>query len=74
MPLAQCTSPCLAENSLSSAGFALDLRCAPRSPGFAPDAKISAYAKLLPMLAGIGSPGTLQEVLSSPIAIVMRCR
>jgi hypothetical protein len=33
------------------------------SPGFAPDVKISAYAKLLPMLAGIGSPGTIQEVL-----------
>ncbi|KAL4433831.1 hypothetical protein ABPG75_000272 [Micractinium tetrahymenae] len=33
------------------------------SPGFAPDASISAYAKLLPMLAGIGSPGTIQEVL-----------
>jgi hypothetical protein len=33
------------------------------SPGFAPDANISAYAKLLPMLAGIGSPGTIQEVL-----------
>ncbi len=30
------------------------------SPGFAPDAGISAYAKLLPMLAGIGSPGTVQ--------------
>ena len=32
------------------------------SPGFAPDAKVSTYLKLLPMLAGIGSPGTLQEV------------
>lgn len=32
------------------------------SPGFAPDAPVSAYAKLLPMLAGIGSPGTIQEV------------
>ena len=32
------------------------------SPGFAPDANVSAYLKLLPMLAGIGSPGTLQEV------------
>lgn len=31
------------------------------SPGFAPDVQISAYAKLLPMLAGIGSPGTIQE-------------
>ncbi|PSC69127.1 hypothetical protein C2E20_7298 [Micractinium conductrix] len=33
------------------------------SPGFLPEANVSAYAKLLPMLAGIGSPGTLQEVL-----------
>lgn len=33
------------------------------SPGFAPDLDISPYAKLLPMLAGIGSPGTIQEVL-----------
>ncbi len=33
------------------------------SPGFAPETKISAYAKLLVMLAGIGSPGTIQEVL-----------
>ena len=32
------------------------------SRGFAPDARISPYLKLLPMLAGIGSPGTLQEV------------
>ena len=31
------------------------------SPGFAPDVDISPYAKLLPMLAGIGSPGTMQE-------------
>lgn len=30
------------------------------SPGFLPDTNISAYAKLLPMLAGIGSPGTIQ--------------
>ena len=30
------------------------------SPGFLPEANVSAYAKLLPMLAGIGSPGTLQ--------------
>ena len=35
---------------------ALDL-----SPGFAPDLPVSPYLKLLPMLAGIGSPGTLQE-------------
>lgn len=33
------------------------------SPGFAADAPVSAYLKLLPMLAGIGSPGTIQEVL-----------
>ncbi|KAG1676150.1 hypothetical protein FOA52_004990 [Chlamydomonas sp. UWO 241] len=33
------------------------------SPGFAPDLQISPYAKLVPMLAGIGSPGTLQEVI-----------
>ena len=32
------------------------------SPGFAADAPVSAYLKLLPMLAGIGSPGTIQEV------------
>lgn len=32
------------------------------SRGFAPDARVSPYLKLLPMLAGIGSPGTLQEV------------
>ena len=38
-------------------------RCA--SPGFAPDTKVSPYLKLLPMLAGIGSPGTLQEVRRS---------
>eukprot|EP00882_Tetradesmus_deserticola_P017039 GHRQ01018226.1.p1 GENE.GHRQ01018226.1~~GHRQ01018226.1.p1 ORF type:complete len:297 (+),score=106.89 GHRQ01018226.1:869-1759(+) len=33
------------------------------SPGFAPGADINPYLKLLPMLAGIGSPGTLQEVI-----------
>ncbi|KAJ8901130.1 hypothetical protein NDN08_004990 [Rhodosorus marinus] len=33
------------------------------SKGFAPDADVNAYVKLLPMLAGIGSPGTIQEVL-----------
>ncbi|EIE18540.1 hypothetical protein COCSUDRAFT_60209 [Coccomyxa subellipsoidea C-169] len=33
------------------------------SPGFAPDADVSPYLKLLPMLMGIGSPGTIQEVL-----------
>ena len=32
------------------------------SPGFAPDAGVSPYLKLLPMLAGVGSPGTIQEV------------
>jgi len=34
------------------------------SPGFAPDAQVSPYLKLLPMLMGIGSPGTIQEVES----------
>ncbi len=33
------------------------------SPGFAPSLEISPYAKLMPMLMGIGSPGTVQEVL-----------
>mmetsp|Transcript_163 Transcript_163/g.366 ORF Transcript_163/g.366 Transcript_163/m.366 type:complete len:287 (-) Transcript_163:100-960(-) len=33
------------------------------SKGLAPDADVNAYLKLLPMLAGIGSPGTIQEVL-----------
>ncbi|GAX81819.1 hypothetical protein CEUSTIGMA_g9247.t1 [Chlamydomonas eustigma] len=32
------------------------------SPGFAPGLEISPYAKLITMCAGIGSPGTLQEV------------
>ncbi|GAQ86414.1 hypothetical protein KFL_002870180 [Klebsormidium nitens] len=32
------------------------------SPGFAPEAGVSPYLKLLPMLMGIGSPGTIQEV------------
>lgn len=32
------------------------------SPGFGPGLQISPYAKLLPMLMGIGSPGTIQEV------------
>lgn len=32
------------------------------SQGFAPDANVSPYLKLLPMLMGIGSPGTIQEV------------
>jgi hypothetical protein len=39
------------------------------NPGFAPDMNISPYAKLLPMLAGIGSPGTVQEVRS----LIRRC-
>ncbi|KAK9821991.1 hypothetical protein WJX81_004152 [Elliptochloris bilobata] len=33
------------------------------SRGFAPEARVSPYLKLLPMLAGIGSPGTLLEVI-----------
>ncbi|KAJ1398058.1 hypothetical protein B484DRAFT_458591 [Ochromonadaceae sp. CCMP2298] len=33
------------------------------SKGFLPGAPVSPYLKLLPMLAGIGSPGTIQEVL-----------
>ncbi|GFR53261.1 hypothetical protein Agub_g16043, partial [Astrephomene gubernaculifera] len=33
------------------------------SPGLAPDLPLSPALKLLPMLAGLGSPGTLQEVL-----------
>ncbi|CAD7696283.1 unnamed protein product [Ostreobium quekettii] len=33
------------------------------NPGFARDADISPYIKLLTMLAGVGSPGTIQEVL-----------
>lgn len=33
------------------------------SRGFLPNANISPYLKLLPMLAGIGSPGTIPEVL-----------
>lgn len=32
------------------------------SPGFAPESNINPYVKLLTMLAGIGSPGTVQEV------------
>lgn len=39
------------------------------SRGFAPDAQVSAYLKLLPMLAGIGSPGTIQEVLMLSAAL-----
>ena len=31
--------------------------------GFLPDSSISAYAKLVAMLAGVGSSGTIQEVL-----------
>ena len=37
------------------------------SPGFAPAAGVSPYLKLLPMLAGIGSPGTIQEVSQLPL-------
>jgi len=33
------------------------------SRGFAADLPVNPYLKLLPMLAGIGSPGTLQAVL-----------
>ncbi|GIL61004.1 hypothetical protein Vafri_15429 [Volvox africanus] len=33
------------------------------SAGFAPELDVSPYLKLLPMLAGVGSPGTLQEVI-----------
>lgn len=32
------------------------------SPGLAPELDVNPYLKLLPMLAGIGSPGTVQEV------------
>lgn len=32
------------------------------SPGFAPEFPVNPYLKLFPMLAGIGSPGTIQEV------------
>lgn len=54
-------------------GFPLDkLYCDPEaaaykaygfSRGFLPDVPINPYLKLLPMLAGIGSPGTIQAVL-----------
>ncbi len=33
------------------------------SRGFLPDVPLNPYLKLLPMLAGIGSPGTIQAVL-----------
>ncbi|KAG5189392.1 AhpC/TSA antioxidant enzyme-domain-containing protein [Tribonema minus] len=33
------------------------------SKGFQPPVKVNPYLKLLPMLAGIGSPGTIQAVL-----------
>lgn len=33
------------------------------SRGFLPDVPVNPYLKLLPMLAGIGSPGTIQAVL-----------
>lgn len=32
------------------------------SPGFAPGSQLNPYVKLLTMLAGVGSPGTVQEV------------
>jgi hypothetical protein len=32
------------------------------SPGFLPETDVNPYLKLLPMLMGIGSPGTVQEV------------
>ena len=45
------------------------------SPGFAPDVQISPYAKLLPMLAGIGSPGTIQEASRAlPVSAPLRAR
>jgi hypothetical protein len=34
------------------------------SPGFAPESGTSPYVKLLAMLTGVGSPGTVQEVCS----------
>lgn len=34
------------------------------SPGFGADLRVSPYLKLLPMLMGIGSPGTMQEARS----------
>lgn len=49
-----------------------DVYCDPRGEnyrklgfnrGFAPDANVSGYLKLLAMLAGLGSPGTIPEVL-----------
>lgn len=33
------------------------------SPGFLGQSSVNGYVKVLPMLAGIGSPGTMQEVL-----------
>lgn len=53
----QCMSACTAADPEGVCYKALGF-----SPGFAPDAPVSAYLKLLPMLAGIGSPGTIQEV------------
>lgn len=37
------------------------------SEGFQPPVKVNPYFRLLPMLAGIGSPGTLQAVLAGYI-------
>lgn len=47
------TPSCLSRNNCRALGF---------NPGFMPDVEVSPYVKLLPMLAGIGSPGTVQEV------------
>lgn len=33
------------------------------SPGFLGSSSVSGYVKIFPMLAGIGSPGTMQEVI-----------
>ncbi len=38
------------------------------SPGFLPDVQVSPYLKLLPMLAGIGSPGTVQARPPAPFS------
>jgi hypothetical protein len=43
------------------------------SPGFMPDLSISPYAKLLPMLAGIGSPGTLQVRVCARACVCVVC-
>lgn len=33
------------------------------SPGFLGNSNVNGYVKIFPMLAGIGSPGTMQEVI-----------